>query len=148
MGQGKAPGNPGVVVVSPLSPSRPTALPHGVSRPTALPHGVSLARARLTVAVLCYVNLLNYMDRFTVASVLPEVEDFFGIGDGSSGLLQTVFISSYMVLAPVFGYLGDRHNRKRLLCLGIALWSAVTLASSFVPREVWGRCGADVGQIH
>lgn len=107
---------------SPLSPSRPTALPHGVARPTALPHGVSLARARLTVAVLCYVNLLNYMDRFTVAStcgaggrgaavgqphisphlpvwgggffffppgVLPEVEDFFGIGDGSSGLLQT-----------------------------------------------------------
>ncbi|XP_069634069.1 protein spinster homolog 1-like [Haliaeetus albicilla] len=133
------------------SPSRPTALPHGVARPTALPHGVSLARARLTVAVLCYVNLLNYMDRFTVASVLPEVEDFFGIGDGSSGLLQTVFISSYMVLAPVFGYLGDRYDRKRLLCLGIALWSAVTLASSFVPRErFWvllvGRALVGVGE--
>ncbi|EOA95162.1 Protein spinster-like protein 1, partial [Anas platyrhynchos] len=34
--------------------------------------------------------------------VLPDVEEYFGIGDGSSGLLQTVFISSYMVLAPVF----------------------------------------------
>lgn len=52
-----------------------------------------------------------------------------------------------MVLAPVFGYLGDRHNRKRLLCLGIALWSTVTLASSFVPREVWGSRGADVGRV-
>ncbi|XP_014117765.1 PREDICTED: protein spinster homolog 1-like [Pseudopodoces humilis] len=29
------------------------------------------------------------MDRFTVAGVLPEVEDYFGIGDSSSGLLQT-----------------------------------------------------------
>ncbi len=29
--------------------------------------GVSDKRAKLTVAVLCYINLLNYMDRFTVA---------------------------------------------------------------------------------
>ncbi|XP_068779259.1 protein spinster homolog 1 [Struthio camelus] len=103
--------------------------------PPGPPPGVSPRRARLTAAVLCYVNLLNYMDRFTVAGVLPDIEAFFDIGDGSSGLLQTVFISSYMVLAPVFGYLGDRRSRKRLLCLGIALWSAVTLASSFVPRQ-------------
>ncbi|KYO25455.1 spinster-like protein 1 [Alligator mississippiensis] len=87
------------------------------------------------VAVLCYVNLLNYMDRFTVAGVLPEIEAYFGIGDGSSGLLQTVFISSYMVLAPLFGFLGDRSSRRLLLCVGIALWSTVTLASSFVPRQ-------------
>lgn len=31
------------------------------------PSGVSDRRAKLTVAVLCFVNLLNYMDRFTVA---------------------------------------------------------------------------------
>lgn len=29
--------------------------------------GVSGRRALLTVLILCYVNLLNYMDRFTVA---------------------------------------------------------------------------------
>lgn len=43
-----------------------------------------------------------------------------------------------MVLAPVFGYLGDRYNRKYLMCGGIAFWSLVTLGSSFIPREV--RC--------
>ncbi|XP_065278213.1 protein spinster homolog 1 isoform X2 [Emys orbicularis] len=89
----------------------------------------------MIVAVLCYINLLNYMDRFTVAGILPDIESFFRIGDSSSGLLQTVFISSYMVLAPIFGYLGDRYHRKRLLCLGIAFWSAVTLGSSFIPKE-------------
>lgn len=46
-----------------------------------------------------------------------------------------VFISSYMVLAPVFGYLGDRYNRKYLMCGGIAFWSLVTLGSSFIPQE-------------
>ncbi|XP_044303789.1 protein spinster homolog 1 isoform X2 [Varanus komodoensis] len=46
-----------------------------------------------------------------------------------------VFISSYMVLAPIFGYLGDRHNRKYLMCVGIFFWSVVTLASSYIPKE-------------
>nr|XP_051703604.1 protein spinster homolog 1 isoform X2 [Oryctolagus cuniculus] len=51
--------------------------------------GLSAARSALVVAVLCYINLLNYMDRFTVAGVLPDIEQFFGIGDSSSGLIQT-----------------------------------------------------------
>ncbi|MGH0169935.1 UNVERIFIED_CONTAM: hypothetical protein FKN15_058258 [Acipenser sinensis] len=59
--------------------------------------GVSNRRAALTVAVLCYINLLNYMDRFTVAGVLPEIENFFDIGDSKSGLLQTVTLCSSFI---------------------------------------------------
>ncbi|XP_066577914.1 protein spinster homolog 1 [Amia ocellicauda] len=99
--------------------------------------GVSNRRALLTVVVLFYVNLLNYMDRFTVAGVLPDIEKFFDIGDSNSGLLQTVFICSYMILAPVFGYLGDRFNRKLIMCVGISFWSVVTLASSFIPKKMF-----------
>lgn len=33
--------------------------------------GVSRVRALLTVLILCFINLLNYMDRFTVAGTLP-----------------------------------------------------------------------------
>ncbi|CAB1341357.1 unnamed protein product, partial [Coregonus sp. 'balchen'] len=97
--------------------------------------GVSSMRAVFTVIVLCFINLLNYMDRFTVAGVLPDIEQYFGISDGKSGLLQTVFICSYMFLAPVFGYLGDRYNRKVIMSVGIGFWSVVTLASSYTPRE-------------
>uniref|UniRef100_A0A672RMS0 Protein spinster homolog 1 n=1 Tax=Sinocyclocheilus grahami TaxID=75366 RepID=A0A672RMS0_SINGR len=97
--------------------------------------GVSDRRAKVTVIVLCYINLLNYMDRFTVAGVLPDIEQFFSISDGKSGLLQTVFICSYMFLAPLFGYLGDRCNRKSIMCVGIFFWSLVTLASSFIGKE-------------
>ncbi|XP_037333192.2 protein spinster homolog 1 [Pungitius pungitius] len=99
------------------------------------PSGVSSVRALLTVLILCYINLLNYMDRFTVAGVLPDIEQYFGIDDGKSGLLQTVFICSYMFLAPAFGYLGDRYNRKVIMSFGIMFWSVVTLASSYTPKE-------------
>ncbi|KAI0977874.1 hypothetical protein GJ496_001889 [Pomphorhynchus laevis] len=36
-----------------------------------------------------------------------------------------------MLLAPVFGYLGDRYNRRLLMALGVTIWSAFTLLGSF-----------------
>ena len=41
-----------------------------------------------------------------------------------------------MLLAPCFGYLGDRYNRKWIMCVGISFWSLVTLASSYTPENV------------
>ena len=41
-----------------------------------------------------------------------------------------------MVAAPIFGYLGDRFNRKVILSCGVFFWSAVTFSSSFIPRQV------------
>lgn len=46
--------------------------------------GVSRVRGLLTVSILCYVNLLNYMDRFTVAGTIRHVESH----DGQSLLLH------------------------------------------------------------
>uniref|UniRef100_A0A8C5E8M8 Protein spinster homolog 1 n=1 Tax=Gouania willdenowi TaxID=441366 RepID=A0A8C5E8M8_GOUWI len=107
---------------------------HGSQEGAEPASGISSKRAFITVLILCYINLLNYMDRFTVAGVLSEIEDYFGIDDGKSGLLQTVFICSYMFLAPFFGYLGDRYNRKLIMIGGITFWSVVTLSSSFTPK--------------
>ncbi|XP_063287414.1 protein spinster homolog 1-like [Pelobates fuscus] len=85
--------------------------------------------------ILVYINLINYMDRYTIAGVLPVIANDFGIKDSDSGLVQTVFICSYMVFAPVFGYLGDRYNRKYIMGGGIAFWSVITLSSSFITKE-------------
>ncbi|XP_043942493.1 protein spinster homolog 1-like [Protopterus annectens] len=97
--------------------------------------GMSRRHSVLVVLILFYINLLNYMDRFTVAGVLPEIQTYFNKNDSETGLLQTVFICSYMVLAPVFGYLGDRYNRKIIMCCGITFWCLVTLASSFITEQ-------------
>ncbi|XP_009948770.1 PREDICTED: protein spinster homolog 3 [Leptosomus discolor] len=88
-------------------------------------------RDYLIAAVLCYVNLINFMDWFIVPGILLDIQKYFELSDGDAGLLQTVFILCYMLAAPIFGYLGDRYNRKIILGAGIFFWSGVTLGSSF-----------------
>ncbi|KAJ8368372.1 hypothetical protein SKAU_G00084000 [Synaphobranchus kaupii] len=100
----------------------------------------SLLRCRSPAAaagILSFGNVLNYMDRYTVAGVLLDIQKHFTVTDSEAGLLQTVFICSFMVAAPIFGYLGDRFNRKVILSCGIFFWSAVTLSSSFITKEYY-----------
>ncbi|KAF6091972.1 hypothetical protein HJG60_000148 [Phyllostomus discolor] len=100
------------------------------------PKPASLGRRRgAAAAILSLGNVLNYLDRYTVVGVLLDIQQHFGVKDQSAGLLQSVFICSFMVAAPVFGYLGDRFNRKVILSCGIFFWSAVTFSSSFISQQ-------------
>lgn len=62
---GPVPGTPGLPgpMGNPKSADPEVPDPEKLQRIT----GVSAAHSALIVAVLCYINLLNYMDRFTVA---------------------------------------------------------------------------------
>lgn len=92
----------------------------------------------IAVIILCFINLLNFMDRFTIAGVLDDVGKFYNLSEQSKGLLQTSFIVGYMIFAPVFGYWGDRYSRKYIMAFGVLFWSLITLAGSFVPSDkVW-----------
>lgn len=57
--------------------------------------------------------------------------------DSEGGLLQTVFVLSYMIFAPLFGYLGDRYSRIWIMAVGVALWSATTILGSFMNSFGW-----------
>ncbi|GFU45105.1 protein spinster homolog 1 [Nephila pilipes] len=92
----------------------------------------------ITVAILCFINLINYIDRFTIAGILKNVQAYYSLQNATGGLLQTSFICSYMIMAPVFGYLGDRFSRKIIIACGVAFWSMTTLLGSFVPSHLFG----------
>lgn len=79
-----------------------------------------------------YINFFNY----TISGVLTQVQTFFSIDNTGAGLLQTIFIIFYMVVAPLCGFLGDRYNRKWIMIIGIATWILAVIASSFVPANV------------
>lgn len=94
-------------------------------------------RAYVTIAILFFINLINYMDRLTIAGVLTSVKSYYSLSNTQAGLLQTAFVVSYMIMAPIFGYLGDRYNRKAIIVFGVLFWSATTLAGSFIPAEYY-----------
>ncbi|XP_035523127.1 protein spinster homolog 3 isoform X1 [Morone saxatilis] len=98
---------------------------------------ISPRRAYIAVAVLCYINLINYMERYTVAGVLLNIQKFFDISDSTAALLQTVFICSFLLLAPLFGYLGDRYNRKYIMIGGLCVWLVTAAGSSFVTSSLF-----------
>jgi len=89
-------------------------------------------RNTITVAILVYVNLINYMDRLTIAGILDPIQKEFGANNAMMGLLQTAFILSYMIFAPIFGYLGDRYSRRNIMAFGVFLWAIFTLIGSFM----------------
>ncbi|OWF48230.1 Protein spinster-like 1 [Mizuhopecten yessoensis] len=96
---------------------------------------ISNATAYGSVSILLCINLLNYMDRYTVAGVLKDIQDFYGLENSEDGLIQTVFVLTYMVFSPIFGFLGDRYTRKYIMAGGIFFWATVTFAGSMIPKE-------------
>jgi MFS family permease len=90
--------------------------------------------ARTALWLLLGINLFNYIDRYVLAAVEPEIQaHFFAHNDPNAhaltGLLGTAFLVSYMLSAPVFGWLADRMSRWLIIGSGVILWSAATAAS-------------------
>jgi MFS family permease len=100
------------------------------------PQPAALPGARFSLALLLTINLLNYIDRQVLSAVEPNIRAEFHINKTQSGYLATAFILSYMVMAPVFGWLADRTSRWVLVGFSVLLWSAATaaggLAAGFV----------------
>ena len=86
----------------------------------------------LALSVLTLINLLNYLDRYVVSGIVPDLKaPPLGLSDRQIGLLTTAFMLVYMVTAPVFGALGDRGSRTRPIAMGVFLWSIATALSGF-----------------
>jgi MFS family permease len=82
------------------------------------------------LAILTFINLLNYLDRFIVSALAESLKhSSLALSDFKLGTLATGFLLVYMLAAPVFGALGDRRARPRLIAFGVACWSLATALS-------------------
>lgn len=82
--------------------------------------------------LLTALNLFNFIDRYILPGVQPLVQTEFRINDAQIGLLTTAFFFTYMLAAPLTGWLGDRFPRKPLIIGGALLWSVATLYTAKV----------------
>jgi len=91
--------------------------------------------ARWGLFVLTFVNLFNYLDRFILAAVVESLKkplpEGLALSDTELGALATGFILVYMLTSPVFGTLGDRGPRPRLIAAGVGIWSLATALGGF-----------------
>jgi MFS transporter, Spinster family, sphingosine-1-phosphate transporter len=119
---------------------------------------------RLSLALLLALNLLNYIDRYVLAAVEPEIRHAFfppEVATGSpareqlmadmakTGSLATAFLVSYMLAAPIFGILADRMSRWVLVAIAVAIWSLASGASGVAQTFsllVLARCVVGVGE--
>jgi len=81
--------------------------------------------------VLFAMNLIDYVDRYVLNAVLPEIQSTFSMNDTQGGLLATYFLISYSAFSPFVGWAGDRFRRTYLLALGVGIWSLATVGTAF-----------------
>jgi MFS family permease len=87
------------------------------------------------LVVLFIINTINFLDRLSIAAVLNDIIKYYDFSGTQSGLLSTCFLIGYMLTAPIFGYLGDRHSRKWILVGGILYWCLAAFSGSIIPKE-------------
>jgi len=101
------------------------------------------------VLVLCAINLLNFYDRQAPGALVEPMRREFGLSDTQIGLLGSMFIWIYALAGVPLGRVADVWSRKKLLAIGVTVWSALTAASGLAASFsflVFTRLGVGVGE--
>lgn len=95
-------------------------------------HPSALRTAGIALFLLTALNLFNFIDRYVLPGVQPLIQREFHINYAQTGALTSAFFFTYMLIAPLTGWLGDRLPRKPLIIIGALIWSAATLLTATV----------------
>ena len=108
------------------------------------------ARAWTALGILCFVYVLNFLDRQLLSILAKPIQDDLGVTDGQLGRISGLYFALfYCVLAIPVGWFADRTNRVRVLSFACALWSAATVACGMTtnyPQLVAARMSVGVGE--
>src|SRR4051794_19542771 len=123
----------------------------------------ALPGARTALLLLLSINFFNYVDRQVLAAVETKIEESFfpeseyprdtpemrAMIEGSLGSLNLAFMLSYMLAAPLFGFMADRAGRWMLVGIGVLLWTVASgasgLAATFTILFIT-RCFVGIGE--
>ena len=128
--------------------STPTALGQGVvSAPSSQAPG---ARAWVALGMLCFIYVLNFLDRQLLAILAKPIQDSLQVSDTQLGLIGGLYFALFYCLISIpVAWLADRSNRVRILSFACALWSAATVACGLAntyPQLVIARMTVGIGE--
>lgn len=86
------------------------------------------------LAILSLVNFLNYIDRQVLPAVAPLMlkDPELNLTHAELGYIEAALLLSFTVLAPLFGRLGDRRSRTKLMASAAIIWSVATAVTGMV----------------
>ncbi|HEY0404405.1 MAG TPA: MFS transporter, partial [Pyrinomonadaceae bacterium] len=121
-----------------------TPTPAATSQPLANINDAAAANAGPQVprysyyalAILSLVNFLNYIDRQVLPAVAPSMlnDPQLKLTHAELGYIEASLLLSFTVLAPLFGRLGDRRSRTKLMATAAVIWSVATGFSGIIDK--------------
>jgi predicted MFS family arabinose efflux permease len=126
-----------------------TAAPAAAGDHAALPDDVKRHRA-YALLMLMLVFMFSHIDRSIVGILAEPIKQEFGLSDTALGVLTGfAFAMFYATLGIPLALLADRSNRRNIIAIAIAFWSAMTAVSGFATsyaQLVLARIGVAIGE--
>jgi predicted MFS family arabinose efflux permease len=108
------------------------------------------ATAWVALGMLCFIYVLNFLDRQLLSILAKPIQDSLHVTDSQLGLIGGLYFALfYCFISIPVGWLADRTNRVNVLSLACALWSAATMACGLArtyPELVVARMTVGVGE--
>jgi len=81
------------------------------------------------LGMLCFVYVLNFLDRQLLSILAKPIQDALQISDGQLGLISGLYFAMfYCFIAIPVGWFADRTSRVGVLSAACAIWSGATVA--------------------
>ncbi len=115
-------------------------------------HSLTMSRSarRYALGILVVVYTFNFIDRQILAILLPAIKAEFLVDDWVLGFLAgSAFALFYATLGVPIALLADRWNRRNLIAIAVAIWSAMTALSGAAGNIVHlslARIGVGIGE--
>jgi MFS family permease len=100
--------------------------------------------------VLAALYWLSVLDRFIISLLVDPIKKDIGLTDVQFGMLHGLaFVGSFTIFGLIFGALADRFNRRKVIYIGVTIWSLATAACGLANNYLHlllARIGVGVGE--
>lgn len=114
------------------------------------PDGEDRRGAWVALIMLCFVYVLNFLDRQLLSILSKPIQDELQLTDGQLGLLGGLYFAAfYCTISLPIAWLADRHNRVWIVGAACTIWSAATIACGLArnyPELAVARMSVGVGE--
>jgi MFS family permease len=103
--------------------------------PTDVRSHFELRRKWAVLAVLLAAPFLAVLDGFIVTIAVPSIQDQLHASNAGAQLVVAGYVVAYAAFLIAGGRLGDIHGRRKLLVVGLGLFSATSLLAALAPNQ-------------